>query len=134
MNGDAPAPRARAAGPADPAALNAAEAARRLDRDGPNVLPGSAPRSLPHIAGGVVREPMLLAAGGIYLQLGSAAEAAFLLLAVAAVLATVLGQPWLRAVMGFAPLLWDALAAGVLVAAVAVWLMLPRLALGLHQG
>ena len=49
-------------------------------------------------------------------------------------LATVLGQPWLRAVMGFAPLLWDALAAGVLVAAVAVWLMLLRLALGLHKG
>ena len=62
--------------------LTAAEAARRLAADGPNVLPGSAPKSVLAIVQGVVTEPMflmLLAAGGIYLALGDRTEAIFLL-------------------------------------------------------
>ena len=62
--------------------LTAAEAARRLAADGPNMLPGSAPKSVLAIVQGVVTEPMflmLLAAGGIYLALGDRTEAIFLL-------------------------------------------------------
>ncbi|NMM75319.1 ATPase [Acidovorax sp. SRB_14] len=62
--------------------LDSAEAARRLAADGPNVLPGSAPKSTWTIVQGVLTEPMflmLLAAGGIYLALGDRAEALFLL-------------------------------------------------------
>ena len=62
--------------------LTADEAARRLAADGPNVLPGSAPKSTWAIVRGVLTEPMflmLLAAGGIYLVLGDRAEALFLL-------------------------------------------------------
>jgi len=62
--------------------LSAAEAARRLAVDGPNMLPGSAPKSSWAIVRDVLTEPMflmLLAAGGIYLALGDRAEALFLL-------------------------------------------------------
>jgi len=62
--------------------LNPAEAARRLTAHGPNLLPGSTPKSLFAIVGGVLTEPMflmLLVAGGLYLALGNHAEAAFLL-------------------------------------------------------
>ncbi len=62
--------------------LDSAEAARRLARDGPNQMPGTAPKSMLRIALGVLAEPMflmLLAAGGVYLLLGDRAEALFLL-------------------------------------------------------
>ncbi len=62
--------------------LTAAEAARRLALEGPNLLPGSAPKTTFAIVRDVVTEPMflmLLAAGGIYLALGDRAEALFLL-------------------------------------------------------
>ena len=62
--------------------LSAAEATRRLAVDGPNMLPGSAPKSSWAIVRDVLTEPMflmLLAAGGIYLALGDRAEALFLL-------------------------------------------------------
>ncbi len=62
--------------------LSAAEAARRLALDGPNLLPGSAPKTTFAIVRDVLTEPMflmLLAAGGIYLALGDRAEALFLL-------------------------------------------------------
>ena len=64
------------------AGLSAAEAARRLAAEGPNQLPGSAPKSTAAIVLSVLTEPMflmLLAAGGIYLALGDRAEALFLL-------------------------------------------------------
>ena len=62
--------------------LSGAEAVSRLAADGPNLLPGSAPKSSAAIVRDVLTEPMflmLLAAGGIYLALGSRAEALFLL-------------------------------------------------------
>ncbi|QDL39711.1 cation-translocating P-type ATPase [Rhodoferax sediminis] len=65
-----------------PQGLSAAEAAHRLACEGPNMLPGSAPKSITAIVREVVTEPMflmLLAAGGIYLALGDPAEALFLL-------------------------------------------------------
>ena len=69
--------------PAIPArqGLSAAEAARRLATEGPNLLPGSAPKSTLAIVRDVVTEPMflmLLAAGSIYLALGDRGEALFL--------------------------------------------------------
>ena len=60
------------------AGLSAGEAARRLSAEGPNLLPGSAPKSAFAIVRDVVTEPMflmLLAAGGIYLALGERAPA-----------------------------------------------------------
>ncbi|MFC5499380.1 cation-translocating P-type ATPase [Caenimonas terrae] len=80
---------------AAPAGLSAAQAALRLAQDGPNSLPGSEPRPLWRIALGVLLEPMflmLLVAGGLYLALGSAAEATFLLVSVFAVIALALAQ------------------------------------------
>lgn len=62
--------------------LTREEARRRLLAEGPNMLPGSEPKSLLRIAVGVVLEPMflmLLAAGTLYLLIGDAAEASFLL-------------------------------------------------------
>jgi Ca2+-transporting ATPase len=62
--------------------LDPAEAARRLSAQGPNMLPGHAPKTLWAITVGVLLEPMflmLLVAGGLYLALGDHAEAAFLL-------------------------------------------------------
>ena len=75
--------------------LDPAEAARRLAAHGPNLLPGSAPRSMLAIAGGVLTEPMflmLLVAGGLYLALGDRAEAAFLLSFVFVVIGITLAQ------------------------------------------
>lgn len=65
-----------------PQGLTQAEAQQRLAQDGPNLLPGSAPKSNWAILREVLTEPMflmLLVAGGIYLLLGDRAEAAFLL-------------------------------------------------------
>ncbi|WP_027996965.1 cation-translocating P-type ATPase [Simplicispira psychrophila] len=62
--------------------LSAAEAARRLALEGPNLLPDGAPKSTWAIVREVVTEPMflmLLAAGAIYLALGDPGEALFLL-------------------------------------------------------
>jgi P-type Ca2+ transporter type 2C len=62
--------------------LDPAEAARRLAAEGPNLLPGSAPKTLWTMVIGVLMEPMflmLLVAGGLYLALGDLAEAAFML-------------------------------------------------------
>ncbi len=65
-----------------PQGLTSQQAAERLAQDGPNQLPGSAPKSLLAIVREVLTEPMflmLLAAGGIYLALGDRGEALFLL-------------------------------------------------------
>ena len=78
-----------------PEGLSTAEAAARLERDGPNLLPGAAPRSVWAIVLGVLREPMflmLLAAGGIYLLLGDRGEALFLLGFVFVVIGITLAQ------------------------------------------
>jgi len=75
--------------------LGAADAARRLTQDGPNLLPGSAPRTLWDMVRGVFTEPMflmLLVAGGIYLLLGDRAEAALLLAFVFVVIGITLAQ------------------------------------------
>ena len=80
---------------AQPAGLGAADAAARLTRDGPNLLPGSAPRTLWDMVRGVFTEPMflmLLVAGGIYLLLGDRAEAALLLAFVFVVIGITLAQ------------------------------------------
>jgi Ca2+-transporting ATPase len=80
---------------AHPAGLDAADAAARLTRDGPNLLPGSAPRTLWDMVRGVFTEPMflmLLVAGGIYLLLGDRAEAALLLAFVFVVIGITLAQ------------------------------------------
>jgi hypothetical protein len=80
---------------AQPAGLDAADAAARLTRDGPNLLPGSAPRTLWDMVRGVFTEPMflmLLVAGGIYLLLGDRAEAALLLAFVFVVIGITLAQ------------------------------------------
>ncbi|MES2582411.1 MAG: cation-translocating P-type ATPase [Pseudomonadota bacterium] len=71
------------------------EAARRLTAEGPNTLPGSDPKSLLRITLGVLKEPMflmLLGAGIVYLMLGDAAEATFLLVSVFAVVGLALAQ------------------------------------------
>jgi Ca2+-transporting ATPase len=75
--------------------LSSAEAARRLAADGPNLLPGSAPKSTWAIVRDVLTEPMflmLLAAGSIYLALGDRAEALFLLGFVFVVIGITLAQ------------------------------------------
>jgi Ca2+-transporting ATPase len=75
--------------------LSSVEAAQRLAADGPNQLPGQAPKSNVAIVRDVLTEPMflmLLAAGGIYLALGSRAEALFLLAFVFAVIGITLVQ------------------------------------------
>ncbi len=75
--------------------LSQAEAASRLLKDGPNLLPGSTPKSSFAIVVGVVTEPMflmLLVAGGIYLMLGDRAEALFLLGFVFVVIGITLAQ------------------------------------------
>ena len=85
----------RAPQPASHVGLTSEEAARRLARSGPNVLPGSIPRSLARIVIGVLVEPMflmLLVAGVLYLALGDRAEAAFLLSFVFVVIAITLTQ------------------------------------------
>jgi Ca2+-transporting ATPase len=87
----------RPSGDPDPAmeGLTQAEAARRLAADGPNLLPGSAPKSSLAIVLEVLREPMflmLLAAGGIYLLLGDRGQALFLLGFVFVVIGITLAQ------------------------------------------
>ncbi len=75
--------------------LSTPEALRRLQAEGPNLLPGSAPKSNLAIVREVVTEPMflmLLAAGGIYLALGDRAEALFLLGFVFVVIGITLAQ------------------------------------------
>ncbi len=75
--------------------LDQLDAARRLAEDGPNVLPGTAPKSIWAIVRDVVFEPMflmLLVAGGLYLALGDRAEAAFLLSFVFVVIGITLTQ------------------------------------------
>jgi Ca2+-transporting ATPase len=60
------------------AGLTQAEAERRLNEEGPNVLPGSHPRPLWRLLRDILAEPMLLllfGAGAIYLLLGDPAEA-----------------------------------------------------------
>ena len=77
------------------AGLDPAEAARRLAAQGPNLLPGSAPRTLWAMVIGVLLEPMflmLLVAGALYLALGDRAEAAFLLSFVFVVIGITLAQ------------------------------------------
>ncbi|SDZ75143.1 MULTISPECIES: cation-translocating P-type ATPase [Acidovorax] len=80
--------------PAQPG-LSTADAAHRLAAEGPNLLPGSAPKSTLAIVRDVVTEPMflmLLAAGGIYLALGDRGEALFLLGFVFVVIGITLAQ------------------------------------------
>lgn len=75
--------------------LRSEEAARLLAADGPNVLPGNAPKSTLAIVRGVVTEPMflmLLAGGAIYLALGDRAEALFLLGFVLVIIGITLAQ------------------------------------------
>ena len=75
--------------------LDAAEATRRLAANGPNILPGSSPKSFFNIVAGVLVEPMflmLLVAGGLYLALGDTAEAIFLLSSVLVVIGITLIQ------------------------------------------
>ncbi|WP_199909811.1 cation-translocating P-type ATPase [Rhodanobacter thiooxydans] len=81
--------------PASRPGLDPTEAARRLAEHGPNLLPGSTPKGLLAIVGGVLTEPMflmLLVAGGLYLALGDRAEAAFLLSFVFVVIGITLAQ------------------------------------------
>ena len=75
--------------------LTRATAAQRLAEGGPNLLPGSTPKTLLAIVLGVLVEPMfvmLLVAGGIYLLLGDRAEALFLLAFVFVVIGITLAQ------------------------------------------
>jgi Ca2+-transporting ATPase len=81
--------------PASIPGLTEDEAARRLAAEGANALPGSEPKTLLRLAADVLAEPMflmLLAAGGIYLLIGDIGEAAFLLVAVFAVIGLTLAQ------------------------------------------
>ncbi|HTN67800.1 MAG TPA: cation-transporting P-type ATPase, partial [Burkholderiaceae bacterium] len=90
-----PAPAAPPREQAEPKGLSAAEAKSRLAADGPNLLPGSAPKSIMAIVREILTEPMflmLLAAGGIYLVLGDRAEALFLLGFVFVVIGITLAQ------------------------------------------
>jgi Ca2+-transporting ATPase len=69
-------------GPADAGGLSAAEARQRLDKDGPNELPVSKPRSVFRLVREVASEPMfllLVACGAIYMVLGDRQEALMLL-------------------------------------------------------
>ena len=75
--------------------LTAAEAADRLRRDGPNVLPQPERRGRAAIVLAVLREPMLLlllAATAIYLLLGDAREALLLAVSVAIVIGLTIYQ------------------------------------------
>jgi Ca2+-transporting ATPase len=75
--------------------LDPAEAARRLAAQGPNLLPGSTPKSTLAIAISVLTEPMflmLLVAGSLYLVLGDRAEAIFLLASVFVIIGITLVQ------------------------------------------
>jgi Ca2+-transporting ATPase len=87
-------PKAMTAAPPLPG-LSAADAAARLQRDGPNLLPQPDRRRWPRMVLDVVREPMLLllvAAAVLYLLLGDARDAAILGASVLAVVALTLYQ------------------------------------------
>ncbi|HEX7559105.1 MAG TPA: cation-transporting P-type ATPase, partial [Usitatibacter sp.] len=61
-----------------PLGLTTREARRRLDREGPNALPGSKRQGVLELAVAVLREPMfllLIGAASIYLVLGDVREA-----------------------------------------------------------
>jgi Ca2+-transporting ATPase len=78
-----------------PASLTTAQAASRLQQDGPNELPGAAHRSLFSIARETLSDPMfalLLAAGVLYLVLGDLQEGLILFGLVLVVLALTLYQ------------------------------------------
>jgi P-type Ca2+ transporter type 2C len=80
---------------ASSAGLSASEAAARLHRDGPNLLPQPDRRGWPRMLLDVVREPMLLllvAAAVLYLLLGEARDAAILGASVLLVIALTLYQ------------------------------------------
>lgn len=65
-----------------PSGLSVAEARERLQKDGPNELPSSKPRSIAQIAWEVIKEPiflLLVVCGAIYLFLGDKQEALMLL-------------------------------------------------------
>jgi Ca2+-transporting ATPase len=75
--------------------LSAAQAAERLQQDGPNSLPGDQRRSLRDIAWETLQDPMfalLLAAGSLYLVLGDLQEGGVLFGLVLVVLALTLYQ------------------------------------------
>jgi Ca2+-transporting ATPase len=75
--------------------LSDAEAAARLQREGPNELPSGRRRAFLAIALEVVREPMfvlLLGGGAIYLLLGEPRDAVLLLSFVLLIMATTLYQ------------------------------------------
>ncbi len=75
--------------------LNSDEVLAGQNRYGPNVLPGTLPKTLPYIILDVIKEPMflmLLVAGSIYLALGDRAEALFLLAFVVVVIGITLVQ------------------------------------------
>ena len=75
--------------------LSAAQAAQRLQQDGPNSLPGDQRRSLRDIARETLQDPMfvlLLAAGALYLVLGDVQEGGVLFGLVLVVLALTLYQ------------------------------------------
>ena len=75
--------------------LGADEAARRLAAEGPNLLPGNAPKATITLVREVVTEPMflmLLAGAAIYFALGDRTEALFLLSFVLVVIGISLAQ------------------------------------------
>ena len=81
--------------PASDEGLTAAQAAQRLQDDGPNVLPGEQRRGLRAIMRETLQEPMfmlLLAAGALYLVLGDLQEGLILFGLVLVVLALTLYQ------------------------------------------
>lgn len=85
----------RAPDPREFGGLTEAEAAARLERDGPNEIAADVPKGLLRAIFDVVREPMLLlllAAGGLYLVLGDVREALTLLAFVFVVIAITLYQ------------------------------------------
>jgi Ca2+-transporting ATPase len=78
-----------------PLGLSDAEAARRLQENGPNELPSAAARGLGHIVRETLREPMfllLVGAAALYLTLGDLGEGLFLLIGAAASIALVIFQ------------------------------------------
>ncbi|KAF1710722.1 cation-translocating P-type ATPase [Pseudoxanthomonas sacheonensis] len=80
---------------ARPQGLSSAEAGRRLQQDGPNLLPQPDHRNWLRIVWSVLREPMLLllvGAAGIYLLLGDPQEASVLVASVALVIALTVYQ------------------------------------------
>lgn len=91
-----PAPRTTSRADAPIIGLTSAEAQQRLRSEGPNELPGHAPRNLLRITREVLTEPMfllLLAAAGIYVVLGDIREALILVASIIIVVAiTVIQQ------------------------------------------